>query len=529
MKKLIVVVVLLAAVLLVAPYGVGKVAESRMNQGLDKLIEQAPYLVIAERKWVGGWFKSRQEVTFELAGPFAAAMNPEAIAKAIAQEAEKGAKEEAGAADEAPAPEAETPTEPTPEAEAAEGEGAQAPAEEPTEEAAPADATKPARFTVINDVLHGPVLGMAGFGVARVDTTVDLPADVVAKIREIFGPEPALKVRTRVGFLGGGTTTFTSAGRTIKPADGGAEVSYETFKLAVGFGRNLDKYDVDGKWPKLEAKGKDGGTFVMNTMTIDGDGKRVMGDLYDGDFAFRIEEIKFAEPATSKNMSIEDVHYVVDTRTKEGFVSMSAQLGSGAVKSPDISSVGLEIKEIHYDFSLRRLHAESMEKIMRSMREAYVGAIAKDPNMFKMYGEALSQHGPELLKHDPEFSIDRIGLVTPEGEGVIKGVIKLVGVTAEDFAAPGGMGIIGKLDADITVEMAVKLAEKLPNGATMAGAAIDSGYAKRDGEKYVSHIVFRKGELTVNGKPQAIPGLGGPPPGAQDGGMGMPGETPPGE
>jgi uncharacterized protein YdgA (DUF945 family) len=43
--------------------------------------------------------------------------------------------------------------------------------------------------------------------------------------------------------------------------------------------------------------------------------------------------------------------------------------------------------------------------------------------------------------------------------------------------------------------------------------AVDSGYVKREGERLICKIIFKKGELTVNGKPQAIPGLGGPPPG----------------
>jgi hypothetical protein len=45
---------------------------------------------------------------------------------------------------------------------------------------------------------------------------------------------------------------------------------------------------------------------------------------------------------------------------------------------------------------------------------------------------------------------------------------------------------------------------------------VDAGYAKRDGEKLVCHIEFKGGELKINGKPQAIPGLGGPPPAAMD-------------
>ncbi|HWN46742.1 MAG TPA: DUF945 family protein, partial [Steroidobacteraceae bacterium] len=64
MKKIVVVVAVLALALIVAPWGVGKVAEKRLNAGLDKLVEQAPYLKVVDRKWTGGWFKSEQVVTF---------------------------------------------------------------------------------------------------------------------------------------------------------------------------------------------------------------------------------------------------------------------------------------------------------------------------------------------------------------------------------------------------------------------------------------------------------------------------------
>ena len=42
MKKIVVVVAVLALALIVAPWGVGRVAETRLNAGLDKLVEQAP-------------------------------------------------------------------------------------------------------------------------------------------------------------------------------------------------------------------------------------------------------------------------------------------------------------------------------------------------------------------------------------------------------------------------------------------------------------------------------------------------------
>jgi uncharacterized protein YdgA (DUF945 family) len=510
MKKLVVVVVVLAAILLLAPFGVGKLAEKRMNHGLDQMAEQVGYLVVVDRKWTGGWFKSRQEVTFEVSPAFAQAMNADKI-EDIFNEADAAGEpdveaEDAPAADEEDAAATES-TDAVDAADAADAADDSAPDASEPEASAPAN---PLRFKVFNDVLHGPVLGLSGFGVARVDTTLDLSPETQAKIREVFGPKKALDIRTRVGFLGGGTTTFTSEGRTITTKDDDDEISYDTLKLAIGYGRNGDSYDIDGKMPKFQVKSKDGKQVLISAVTLDGDGERVKGDLYDGDFEFRIGEIKFDEPTGNSGFSVEDAHYAVEVDTENNFVTMAAKMGTGPFKNAALSSTGLELKEVHYDFSLRRLHADSLEKMFRSMRDVYsVTPENKTPEQVQAaIIEPMKEHGVELLKHDPEFSIDRVGFVTPE-----------------DFSAPGGMAVLAKLDADLTIEVAVKLAEKIPNGATMAGAAVDSGYAKRDGEKYVCHILFKNGELTINGKPQAIPGLGGPPAGA----MGNPEEAPAGE
>ena len=65
---------LLLLVLVVAPWGIGKVAEQRINAGLDRAVSELPYMKIVERKWTGGWFRSEQEVTFELFGDLFKAM-----------------------------------------------------------------------------------------------------------------------------------------------------------------------------------------------------------------------------------------------------------------------------------------------------------------------------------------------------------------------------------------------------------------------------------------------------------------------
>jgi uncharacterized protein YdgA (DUF945 family) len=497
-KKIVIVVVVLVAFLVVAPWGVGKIAEKRLDHGLDQLVQAAPYLTVVERKYTPGWFKSEQVVTFEVFSTWMKALGPKAMEDAMRKTQNADGDKAADAVAKA---EADAKTETA------------APATDP---AVPAEVPKLdeiLRFTVRNEIHHGPVLGLSGFGIASVDSHFVMSDKVRKEIEEIFGPKDPLEISTRVGFLGGGTTTFKSEGRTIKPKDSKAEISWETFKLAIGYSKNADKYDVDGKWPKLAVVDRaDHTNVVITDMTVEGDGKRALGDLYDGDITFLVKQFSVTDK-DGENIEVNDVHYIVNAETKNDFMSMSAKMGSGAVKSKSLSAVGVELKEVHYDFGVRRLHAPTLQKMAVAMKAMYAKPLPDAAQIEQVMFAPLKEQGAELLKYDPEFVIDRMGIVTPEGDGYIKGVIKLKGATADDFAT-GNMSLIGKIDADITIDVSEKMVQKFPNGSTGAGAMVDAGYAKRQGERLVCKILFSKGQLTVNGKPQAIPGLGGPPPGA---------------
>jgi uncharacterized protein YdgA (DUF945 family) len=500
MKKIVIAVVVLVLVLAVAPWGIGKLAEKRVNHGLEQLVKVAPYLKVVESKWTRGWFKSEQVVTFEAFGSWIEAFSPKAIEKAMKQDAanpEGGPQsdvEEAVAAVPDAVPEDAAPEDADPST---------------TEPPSAAKLRELMRFTVRNEVLHGPLLGLSGFGIARVNTHLVLSDKTRKEITEIFGPKDPLEMSTRVGFLGGGTTTFTSEGRTIKK-DGKAEISWDTFKLAIGYSRNVDKYDIDGKLPTLEVKDLGDGThLVMTDLTMDGDGKRVRGDLYDGDFSFAIDKLG-VESKGNDRFEVADLLYVVNTASKGEFTGIGAKLGTGPITSKQLSTVGVELKEIHYDFSVQRLHTETLVNFLSDLKAMYAKPLTNALEAKEVMFAPLKARGMELLKYDPEFVIERIGMATPDGDGFIKGVIRLKGATADDFAT-GSTSIIGKIHADITVDLSQKMVEKFPNGATASGAALDSGYLKREGDRLVCKVLFVDGKLTINGKEQAIPGLGGPP------------------
>lgn len=434
MKRVIVVVVVMALLLVGAPWVIGNVVEDRVDRGLDKFVEAAPYLGIVERKYTQGWFRSEQEVTFEVLGGTAAPLGA------------------------------------------------------------------PGRFTVRNEILHGPVLGFSGFGLARVNSTLLLNPQQRAEVEKVFGTDAPFTISTRVGFLGGGTTSLSSAARKLQPRPG-STIEWADLELDIGYSRDFDSFSVVGDWPRFEAHDtQQKFDFVLDDVVLDGKSKRVKGDLYATDLEFTIKELSFTGAGQPKT-AVRKLEYVVDTTDDGDFLGFATHFGSGAVTSAELTAQGLDLTGVHFDFTLRRLHTDTLARLTQDIRAAY-----KDPSAAAM----LPDHVLELCKHDPELVLDRIGFETKDGAAVLKGVLRLKGVTEQDLRM-GAMSLIARLDADITLEAAQPVIQKIQGGSEAMMGAVDGGFAELKGGKVVSHLEFKAGELKVNGKVQGIPGLGAPP------------------
>jgi uncharacterized protein YdgA (DUF945 family) len=505
MKRIVIVVLVMFLLLIAAPWGIGQLAEKRLNDGLDKLVQQTPYLTIVERKWTGGWFRSEQQVTFEVFGGWLEALNPKpAPAPAIETDVVEPVEQDPAAQELARRKQSAVPgTEPAIEPEAV-----------PEPEVAPEPA-KPIRFTVRNEVLHGPVLWPASLGLAKVNSKLVLSEEIRKQLMDLFGTDEPVRVSSRVGFFGGGSTRFFGEGRKLAMKEDGGVLAYDDFELEIGYSGKFDEFDMDGSWSKLEYTDESSGERLLVTgMSLEGESERILGDVYDTDAEVEVDEMRLTGQDRAETI-VEDIHYVVETSHDDGFVDMSARMGTGKVRNPAFEELQLELEEIHYDFTVRHLHLETLDKLMSAVKTSYAQPVSTAAQVENALITPIKEQGLALLKHDPQFAIDRIGIVTADGAGLLKGVVRLEDVTEADLAA-GTMSLLGKIVADIHVEIAQKLLEKIPNGSTGAGMAVDQGFAKREGDKLVSHFEFSKGELKVNGKPLPIPGLGAPPP-PQDG------------
>jgi uncharacterized protein YdgA (DUF945 family) len=431
MKRAIVVVLVMAVLLIGAPWVIGNIAEDRVNRGLDALVQAAPYLGIVERRYAHGWFRSEQDVTFELLG---------------------GVTRPFGA---------------------------------------------PQRFTVRNEILHGPVLGLSGLGLARVNSTLLLDPKTRQALAAHLGSEDPLQVSTRVAFFGGGTTSFTSDARELHLPDG-RTIAWDDLDIDVSYSGNFDSIGVQGDWPRFEAHNpRLKSDLRLDNLVFDASSERVKGHLYQTDAELSIDGVTIQGqglPATT----LQDLQFVIDSADDGDFMSIATRLGSGAISGAWLPAKGVEFTAMHYDFTLRRLHTDTLASISNAIAESY-----QRPAVASL----LPDEFLALLKHDPELLIERMGFETRDGAAYLKGVIRLKGVGEKDLKM-GALSLIARLDADLRFAAPQKVIESLDGGREAMLGAVDGGYAQLEGGDVVSHVEFHAGELKINEKVQGIPGLG---------------------
>jgi uncharacterized protein YdgA (DUF945 family) len=435
MKRIIAAVLVLAVLLLAAPWVIGNVAEDRVGRGLEALVKAAPTLGIVEQKYRRGWFRSEQEVTFEVLG------------------------------------------------------GAMRPLGTPT------------RFTVRNEILHGPVLGLSGLGIARVNSRLVLDPGVRAELVAVFGSDEPLRVSTRVGFLGGGRTFISSDAREVKLDDGGT-IAWDDLEVAIGYSGNFDSVDVKGRWPRFESRNpRLKSVLRVADLVLDLSSERVKGHLYQTDGEFSIDDLTFASDGEAPT-TLEDLAFVIDTRNDDDFTTIATRMGTGRCHGGLLQSQGLELTAVHYDFTVRRLHTETLARLADAIAESYqrpeVAALLTD--------EAL-----ELLKYDPELVIDRVGFETKDGAAILNGVLRIKGATEKDLRM-GALSLVQRIEADLHFDAPQTVIENLPRGRDAIRGAVDGGYVETRAGRLASHVEFRAGELKINGKVQGMPGLGAPVP-----------------
>ncbi|MBC3921097.1 YdgA family protein [Undibacterium sp. CY18W] len=364
----------------------------------------------------------------------------------------------------------------------------------------------------ISRIQHGPFPGFRSFGAASIKTELVLDPASKAQLEKIFGNANPLQINSTLTYGGAGHVSLSSpAFSTITERDRD-KLTWQGVNLEVDFDKDYKSFRVALYVPGLTVDSLEGQSFKMGAITVKGDASKAYptGPLYVGKSEATLASISVSDKTDAKKgFSMQQLSLSTDASIKDDFLSVFARLGVSKFMFDQ-----QEFSNFHYDYGLKHLHAPSIAQIST----AYSGATA-DPEKMAALKAVWEQVGPTIINGQPELVLERISIVTSDGEAKLTGGMKLVDANVTDISNIMALypKVQGTLDITLTDVLVSKLSGATQKDPDMQKAALDAmnqqiasfveqGYINRNGKLLNSRLEWAQGKLTVNGKAFQRPG-----------------------
>lgn len=399
--------------------------------------------------------------------------------------------------------------------------------------ALPAAPGEPLELGFHTEVRHGPLLA-SGFGFAQLDSTVRVPEAWQARVEAVAGKEPPLHVRTTLGFDRGFQSELTVPALRFSDPQAG---SFESAALKAKVrGSTIDpsqggsyEYELPG-WT-LHTSAPDA-TMELSVGRVQATlklGPRKDQSLWfaDSESSGTITDLSFLGSAASTLGG-------APTSFKAGFpaltVSSHATLDKGLYAS-EVSYSGratfnsFKVDKVELKGGLRRLDAAGYQALLKHLLDGLLSCDASGGSLEAAF-PALERDAVALMMHDPEYALDTFAIELDGQRGELSYSLGTKGVKPDD-AQRALLDLAmerGVLHAHVKVQLGLldaidkRMASGGPGGApgglrAMADFAVmqfgEAGYVVQTGDALESALEYDNGQLLLNGKPPALPDLGG--------------------
>jgi uncharacterized protein YdgA (DUF945 family) len=356
----------------------------------------------------------------------------------------------------------------------------------------------PFRFLLRSVIHHGPFCGSKCFAFASAETHVSFTGQLQASLTQLFGNEEPIKIHSRFAFFGGGSATMSSPAFEHVQIGQDMRFSWGGLDGTLNYGAQQDWYDVVATAPSLRLEGPKG-VLEIDGMKLDARGKQLLRTLYEGDSHMEIKRLSVAGTDKDQQFTVNDLLLASQNHAQDRFMNMRYQLGTGALVTQPLT-----LSSAHVDLTWKHLGIESLESLSVAMRaasqqqDASVAPAVRAQSMMA----ALKPPLEALLLEQPEMDMDRVSVASAQGQGLLTGVIRLVGVSTTDFDPPAKL--LSKLDARLDLAIDEAFLSSLPgagaNSVKQLQPMIDQGYITRSNGAMRTQILFREGQVTFNGK-----------------------------
>ena len=366
------------------------------------------------------------------------------------------------------------------------------------------------QFVIHNDIAYGPLPGLRSIGVARIETSVVLTDEQRKKLIEILGTDRPVRFFTTFGYFGNSYVDVISPKLDIHPKDG-STATWKGLNLRFSIAPDARDVSFSGGSPGLVVNGKDRSVFQMNDIRFKGALQRKFDVLFDGEETFKIGSISLEQPDTPQSsFAINDVVYGIKSSINTDFLNASAIVGSGKVSYQNVN-----VDETHLDFGINHLDTKATVSLYKLLDEARTKAIASstsgtasNPAPVDDTKQRATHDILTLLQHAPVVAFNNIGFATSDGAFKITGTATINDVVESDLLPNVEYDSLRKkihAQSDISIDQRLidhwPIAETASSVKQQTATLEAQGYLLRKGGKLQSHIEYKDGKLTANGKP----------------------------
>jgi len=385
------------------------------------------------------------------------------------------------------------------------------------------------QFVIHNDIAYGPLPNFTSVGAARIETSLVLTEDQQKILIEALGTDKPLRFFTTLGYFGRTHFEVQSPRLELHAKDVAGSV-WKGGKVRFVFSTDLDGVKFSGSSPGLVINGKDGSQWLVDNITARGAIRRKFDLLFTGEEMFGIGSFAYTNPkSTNSNGSAKDLVYGFRSTADKQFMNVNVIAESGPIVVQNA-----KVKATHFDFGFSHLDLKSLASLYNSYQQiqmqtwkALDKSSTSQPNPADQKAEptgteAGTMDGIEadrikqqigkdvvaLLQHSPVFSLDHVGFSTSDGALKITGMATLDGVVEEDILPElQYQALISKVYATADIGIDQSLIDHWPIPGTtdqlkqQLFALESQGLIVRKGKRLESHLEYKEGKLTANGKP----------------------------
>ena len=310
--------------------------------------------------------------------------------------------------------------------------------------ATPSEAKKGSfEFTMLNDIVHGPLSPDGGLALARIGTSF------MVDDKALFPGEENTVMQTNIGLDGSGKTVIAVPALKLADKPGRPEIQFSGADGTVLFDTGLRQFEMDLKMPQFWVGGDKGETLKITEVELKSSSKAGLYSLFLGNGNFLVKQIEFSNPKNEVAVKIDAINISGNTRESDGNLAFTASYAVDAVKVNDVV-----YGPAQFEMEFANISAEVISKLQKEIQEMQALKLTKEQESMAVMNLMLGA-GPDILEANPKMAIKRLFVKTPDGD--IDGTLSIAanGLQWKDIGS--FQSVIKKLEADAAITVPEKI------------------------------------------------------------------------